>query len=43
MSSVQEQTHYNDVMSSDSEDDDVEMVDPLDGSTTVNFGVTPSH
>ncbi|XP_026430913.1 zinc finger BED domain-containing protein RICESLEEPER 2-like [Papaver somniferum] len=41
MSSVQEQTHYNDVMCSDGEDDDVEMVDPLDGSTTVDCAPAP--
>ncbi|XP_026412885.1 zinc finger BED domain-containing protein RICESLEEPER 2-like [Papaver somniferum] len=41
MSSVQEQTHYNDVMSNDGEDDDVEMVDPLDGSTTVDCAPAP--
>ncbi|XP_026378487.1 zinc finger BED domain-containing protein DAYSLEEPER-like [Papaver somniferum] len=41
MSSVQEQTHYNDVMSSDGEDEDVEMVDPLDDSTTVDCAPAP--
>ncbi|XP_026396658.1 zinc finger BED domain-containing protein DAYSLEEPER-like [Papaver somniferum] len=41
MSSVQEQTHYNHVMSSDGEDDDVEMVDPLDGSTIVDCAPAP--
>ncbi|RZC54371.1 hypothetical protein C5167_013230 [Papaver somniferum] len=35
MSSVQEQDHYNDVMSSDGEDDDVEMLDYVNEDPTV--------